>query len=440
MPDCPICKGFDEKDHFKCPECGRDYICGTHYDEDELVCSDCAAKHKGEVKEVKKPPAEMKSVKVEAEEPEEGPPSDKTPFFIKDSACPLCGAVSQNRFFKVKIYSERKVDNDKHVKLFGWSDPDFKFYHPPFYLFWHCSSCFYTAERVDFEKPGKDYWSNFRLLKTAFQGKLQEDRASEKLVSWLAKDVDFDKMNYPMAFNLHLLAIFIQQIVDKEEWDSLKLGRYYLRAGWLLRELKEKKTEAEKEKKAKQLAKLTKELEIINNISTEIKKIWKDLPATETEYLQKAAEFLSIAYESHQAIKNPAAATDILLWIAGIYLKMGDKDKGLNYLNNVIQSGQKQKIKIEARLKTPDLSPEDDKSLSMQVKKIMMSVAKARDQMQEIQYEKFKAQKEQAKKIVAKLEGREPEEIREALRKKGYSLKVMDALVPEKKKKRFGIF
>ncbi len=60
--------------------------------------------------------------------------------------------------------------------------------------------------------------------------------------------------------------------------------------------------------------------------------------------------------------------------------------------------------------------------------------------MQDIQYQKFKAQKEEAKKVYNKIADREPEEIRAILTKKGYSRKVIDSLIPEKKKKLFGLF
>ena len=42
-----------------------------------------------------------------------------------------------------------------------------------------------------------------------------------------------------MAFKLHLPAIYIQEIMGEDERDTLKLGRFYLRSAWLLRELSE---------------------------------------------------------------------------------------------------------------------------------------------------------------------------------------------------------
>ncbi len=472
---CPICSKFDKANHFTCPECKREYICGSHYDVNELVCTDCAEKIKGVKKQAKKTPA----ASVGAPEVSETAAEPSSPFYFKKISCPVCGSITDNRFFKPKIYSERKVDLDKHVLKFSWSDPNFRKYHPPMYLLWHCKGCKYTAEQRDFESPTKSTWSNFRILKSAFPEKIQSDNIAEKIVSWLSKDINYDRLNYPMAFKLHMLAIYVQEVVEPDERDTLKLGRYYIRAGWLLRELKNKNKEFEAEQKKLEADKkeledkkgqedegkfkeqmerielkikefeinkkeaeerFGKELEIITSIMKELKKVWKDFPITEEDLIKKSLEYLNDAYTNHPGIKNPAAAMDMLLWISGIYLNIGDKETGLTYLNNVIQAGQKQKTKIETRLKNPKISEEDFRNLSAFSKKISMTIAKARDCMQDIQYEKFKAQKEEAKKIYNKIANREPEEIRQILVKKGYTPKVIDSLVPVKKKKRFGIF
>ena len=186
--------------------------------------------------------------------------------------------------------------------------------------------------------------------------------------------------------------------------------------------------------------KSSKELEIITGIINELKKVWKDLPITEEELIMKSLEYLNVAYTSHPGINNPAAAMDMLLWISGIYLNIGEQKKGLEYLVNVIQTGQKQTTKIETRLKNPNITKEDFRQLSAFSKKISMTTAKARDWIQDIQYERFKEQKEAAKKIYNKIANREPEEIRQILSKKDYSPKIIDSLVPAKKKKRFGFF
>lgn len=44
---CPICHRLVKDDWFECPECKRKYIHTIHQDKNSYVCSECAAKAKG---------------------------------------------------------------------------------------------------------------------------------------------------------------------------------------------------------------------------------------------------------------------------------------------------------------------------------------------------------------------------------------------------------
>jgi len=124
---CPICGEFNEKDNFTCPKCNRENICGVHYNFDFLVCEDCA---KEMASAVKKAAAEKRGVDIEEivvgeEEPE------KSPFYIRQLKCPVCGTSAEQRWFQAKIYSERNIDVDKHVQNFVWIEKAFQKYLPP---------------------------------------------------------------------------------------------------------------------------------------------------------------------------------------------------------------------------------------------------------------------------------------------------------------------
>ena len=158
---------------------------------------------------------------------EDIPAENKTPFLVKKVQCPVCKFRSDQRRFKLKIYGEKNVDLDKHIQLYNWIDKDFNKYHPPLYYLWHCPNCYFTESFMDFENPGKQLWSNFRILKDIFSEKTQDDPKIEKLVSWLSKGIDYDNMNYVQAVRLHLLANFIQLLPDDElDRDSLKIGPF----------------------------------------------------------------------------------------------------------------------------------------------------------------------------------------------------------------------
>ena len=355
---------------------------------------------------------------------DEIPPEDKSPFLIKKAQCPVCKFKSDQRRFKLKIYAEKNIDIDKHIQVYNWIDKDFQNYHPPLYYFWHCPNCYFTESFQDFEDPGKPMWSTFKLLKEDFTRKFQEDPKVEKLVSWLSKGIDYDTMNYTQAIRLHVLAIYIQRILeDEKDVDTLKVGRFLVRTGWLLREMKETKH---------------KEFGTVKSILAEIRKLWPDVPTSEEDAMKKSLHWLTIAYQRHPGIKNPVAEVDMLMWLAGINLKLGDEEKGLEGLNQVLQRGQTTNVKLEQRLKTKGISAEEERNLGIQAKKIGSIVSKARDMMQDIQYKRFQAQKAEAKKIADPLIQKEvpAEEIRAKLKEAGFSPKVIAAVVPGGKKKK----
>jgi len=232
-PKCPICGGYDEKDNFQCPNCGREHICGKHYDVDYLICSDCAKAMKEEGDE--EPVAVVGEKPPEVDRTAEG----KTPFYYKKIKCPVCGVPAEQRRFKLKIYAEKRPDLDKHPTAFAFTDKDFNRYHPPLYYFWHCYNCRFTESYLDYENPAKPVWSNFNTLKEVWRERTEIDQVADKLINWLGKGINYDQMNYPIAFKLHLLSIYVQEVMDEEERDTLKCGRFYLRTAWILRELKE---------------------------------------------------------------------------------------------------------------------------------------------------------------------------------------------------------
>jgi len=425
---CPICGEFNEKDNFKCSQCNRPYICGKHYDLDFLVCHECASK-KRKIKPKKKGKEISKTQKIWMAINAGG---DNSPFYFKDVECPVCGSINKLRYFKAKIYAEKKVDYDKHVDLFGWKNTDFEILHPPLFFFWHCNSCNFTDNYIDFQEPTKEYWSNFHTIKELYTEKALKDKKSSLLINKLSEAIDYDKMTFLMSIKLHLLAIYIQELPDEEK-DFLKLGRYYLRTGWLFRDLSYQEKGPAKVKK-------------ISNAFTKLKDFWPEIPIDESSNLYKAAHYLEQAFKYHPGIKNPAAELDMLITISGIYWKLKEYENAANFCNLVIQRGQKSKAKMEERIKKMEANentpPEDIRKLEIILKKGDQIVAKARDLLSDINVIRLKEQKEKAKDILRKYSDETPaEEKREILSKNKIDKRVIDKLVPEEKKKKFlGLF
>lgn len=430
---CPICSDFDEKDNFTCPNCSRDNICGAHYDFDFLVCSDCASNRNKAIKqsEVTKEFAEKHDMAIEEDVEEE---FEKNPFYIRMVKCPVCATPWEQYSFQLKTYSERNIDLDKHVQSFTWVDKAFERYHPPLYYMWFCFNCQYTDSYIEYEEPFKDPYSNFRAVKDAFIEQYQDDPRIEKVIDKLGQNIDYTRMNYYQAIKLHLLAIFIQELIENDDdKDALKLGRYYLRLGWLYREL-----EASTEEKAKYE-------ETLKKLLIFLKKGWPEIAGNETHALNKAIKMLKLAFKTSHSIKSVVAEVDLLLLIAGIHIKLGEDEDGLKYYNQVLTRGQKTEQKINQRIKTAEredkpLSPEETKRLELQLKKLGNLMNKGRDIISDLKAEKNKLEREKARAIIKTLGERPPLEIREILIKKGVDKSVAIKITPEPKKKFLGLF
>lgn len=233
---------------------------------------------------------------------------------------------------------------------------------------------------------------------------------------------------------MHLLAIFIQEMIeDLEEIDDFKIGRYYLRTGWLFRELNSKKDIDEK-------VKVT-----LGKLIEYLKKGWPEVPSNENEAMHKAIVHLNKAFTTSQAIQSVVAEIDLLLMIAGIHLKIDESEKGLKLLNTVLARGQKTKQKMENRIKEADkaekpMPPEELRRYDMQLKRMDSLMGKARDTMSDLKSAKAKKEREKAKAILKTLGERPPLEIRAALMKKGINERLATELTPEPKKKFLGLF
>ena len=268
---CGICGEFDEADNFSCPNCDRENLCGSHYDFDFLVCSECADKMRPAADKkaaAKKQAAASVKAPAPAQAVEESP--DQSPFYIQNVKCPVCDAKNEQRWFHAKIFSERNVDLDKHVGKYMWTEKSFENYLPNLYYIWHCPNCHYADSYITFENPTKDPFNNFRFLKDAFVDKYHDDPRIEKIIDKLGENIDYNKMNHYQSIKIHLLAAFIQELMEEvEEQDVFKIRRYFLRLGWLYRELNTNKDVSDK-------VKIT-----LSKLIEFLKKGWQDVPGDE---------------------------------------------------------------------------------------------------------------------------------------------------------------
>lgn len=357
--------------------------------------------------------------------------SEKSPFIKKKVVCPVCGAQAENRFIMPKSYMEKDIESDRHPAGFKWLDESFKNIHPSFYHFWHCPPCKYTASQRDFLKPTEDANSNFSQLKKYF---LRMQPMQKQIVQLLGSDINYDKMNFAMAMNLHFLTIFIQELVPGEIRDTSKLGSYYLRTGWLLREQKAKSDPDGL-------------LAGFETFAEKLSKLWPELPKSEADCLKKAAGYYELAYQGHPRYADIVTASDLMILIADIYLRAGDSKKAMQSLNTVMQTGQKFRAKqqelIRLEKEAGNLTIARKAQIDAQGNRINVLMEKAGEMRQSIIKERMVEQEPKAVQTIEKLtaQGLDTEEIREKLKELNFEPQLITKLLGEPKKKKFlGLF
>lgn len=351
----------------------------------------------------------------------------KSPFVKKAVTCPVCNSQAENRFIMPKSFIVKSLESDRHVSEYKWLDEAFNQYHPSFYHFWHCPACKYTATQRDFLKPGEDTRSNFSALKEAY---LQMKPSQKQIIQMLGREVDFDQMNFSMAMNLHLMAIFIQELVTADIPDTSKIASYYLRAGWLIRE------QEAKEDSDEQWATHKKFLE-------EMGKLWPEVPQSEAECLEKAAENYEEAYQSHPRYADVVHATELMILIADIYFRAGVESQAMKSLKNVMQTGQKFRAKqqelIRREKEAGRLSMARKAQIDAEGNRINLLMERAGDMHQEIVKKRVAQQEPKAEAVVAKLQARgmNSKAIREKLKELKFEPQLITKLLGEPKRKKF---
>jgi uncharacterized protein (DUF2225 family) len=156
-------------------------------------------------------------------------PGHLSPFVKKEVACPNCGEVHEQRFFKQRQFVPEAVEDDQHVLSYKWLSETTRPVHPPWYIFYFCPHCYFTDQAEDFISPPTEA---FNLMK-AFRSRSDAD---DRILQFLGGPVMYEDINFHTALNLHYLALYIQLMVRSDFQDAYKIGRIFLRIAWLFRE------------------------------------------------------------------------------------------------------------------------------------------------------------------------------------------------------------
>ena len=162
--------------------------------------------------------------------------TSEAPFYLAKVECPVCKTVNEIETIKVGAYTENGRDTDFCPSGVTWRNPRYQAYNPLLYFTATCANCFYTRE---FTKEFKD-WKNDSYFKT-YRQKIIKDlhlnllSEPNSVIRAIGGKLDANRYPNETAILKLMLAIIDENLNDKSS--SLDLGRFYLRIGWIFRDM-----------------------------------------------------------------------------------------------------------------------------------------------------------------------------------------------------------
>jgi len=157
-------------------------------------------------------------------------------FFLTKIECPICKTINEFETIKVGAYTERDRDTDFCPTDRIWRNPRYQAYNPLLYFTATCDHCFYTREFTSSFKEWKEdsYFKTYRL-KSVKQKHLNILAEADSVIRSIGEVLDSNRYPNETAILKLLLAIIDESLNDRKI--DLDLGRFYLRIGWIFREM-----------------------------------------------------------------------------------------------------------------------------------------------------------------------------------------------------------
>ncbi len=160
----------------------------------------------------------------------------ESPFFMTKVECPICKTVNEYETIRVGAYTEAERDTDFCPSGRKWRNPRYQAYNPLLYFTATCANCFYSREFNNSFKDWKEdsYFKTYRL-KTVKERHLDMLARSDSVIKAVGQELDPNRFPSETAI-LKLLLTIIDETLNEKQMD-LDLGRFYLRIGWIFREM-----------------------------------------------------------------------------------------------------------------------------------------------------------------------------------------------------------
>lgn len=162
--------------------------------------------------------------------------NSESPFLLFKIECPVCRTLNEFELVRVGAFVEEGRDSDFAPRNVKWRFPRYQPYHPLVFFTATCGNCYYTREMTNEYKDWKND-ANYRTykLKSVKEKHLDRLAGDGSIIKMLGAHIDVGRYpNESGILKLHL-AIFDELLYEYPS--HLDVGRFYLRIGWIYREM-----------------------------------------------------------------------------------------------------------------------------------------------------------------------------------------------------------
>ncbi len=162
--------------------------------------------------------------------------STENPFFLSKVECPLCKTINEFETIKVGSFMEGGRDTDFCPIDIKWKYPRYQSYNPLVYFTAVCDNCYYTREfNNSFKDWKKDNTFRSYRLKTIKERHLEQLSQADSVIRAMGEAINVGE--YPNESAIVKLQLLVIDEMFSDHKSNLDLGRFYLRIGWLFRDL-----------------------------------------------------------------------------------------------------------------------------------------------------------------------------------------------------------
>ncbi len=219
--------------------------------------------------------------------------TNETPFYFTKVECPICKTLNEFETVRMAAYTDEGRDTDFCPKNVKWRSPKYQGYNPLVFFAATCDNCHYTREFTQSFKEWKDdvTFKTYRL-KTVKERHLDHLAQAGSVVKQLGEAIDVPRLpNESAICKLHL-AIFDEQLADHPS--ALDLGRFYLRIGWVYRDLAKGETAGS---------------QFVRGMMLDLDNQFAQMRRASAELQQEVAAFARQVFQHSQADELPADVT-----------------------------------------------------------------------------------------------------------------------------------